>query len=455
MTETNISPDTVDDARHRVATGVRSVELHDYQQLVRSLLVRPFVRPTETDRLRSVRRWEHQLRTDFEQHLDYRLEVLGTCARLIKRPTRLDPTHGAVTRTGRPFDPRRYAYLSLLLATLLRSGTQVLLSDLADRLKSDAAAIDGLDFGTDVHSQRTSFIDAIRWLEQAEALVLRDGATDSAIGAEALYDVDDEVVHLLTPSLGLRNLSSIDEVFSTDEGRGRDGRRLRRRQRIVRRVVEEPSVLLGDLDDEETAYLRRAAPVVSEDVERLTGMQLERRAEGVALVDTAGGGSDRVFPGAGSASQLALLLADWLTETGADGRITVSAGRTRRHSKLVETIDSARRESPDRVDDDRVDDDRSPAWMAMPPSGWTMSEIEATVTAIVESTPGVKRELRDDPVAATRAAVEELEAFGLAARIEGPSGDTTLVAVAPIWRFRSQRTDAADTDQLDLFGTVS
>jgi hypothetical protein len=43
-------------------------------------------------------------------------------------------------------------------------------------------------------------------------------------------------------------------------------------------------------------------------VERLTGLTVERRAEGIALIDTSGSFSDRRFPGSGTVAQTTLLL---------------------------------------------------------------------------------------------------------------------------------------------------
>lgn len=469
----DVSPDeTQEPQRHRVADGVRTVELASYQQTVRSLLVEPFVRPSQTERLAAVRRWEHELRTDFETQLRYRLEVGGTSARLIKRPTRLSATLGTVTRTGRPFDHRRYAYTCLMLATLLRAGPQILLSDLADRLRSDAAGIDGLDFETDVYPQRTAFIDAVRWLESVEALVLRDGTTDIAVGAEALYDVNDEVVHLLVPSLGLRDLGSIEDRFGDTPGQGRYDRRLRNRRTVLRRLLEEPAVLLADLSDDEAGWLRRAAKVLVEDAERLTGLEVERRSEGVALIDTVGDASDRVFPGPGSASQLALLLGDRLT--GQTAPTVENAGfRGHEHSRLASLIDKARAEAGSNPDpgaprsmsqggdpQPAQSDGRAAHGIEEGPiarESWTMRELEDIIAEIIAANPGVRRDLRDDPVAATRAALDELLAFDLITTETTSKGETLVSLAAPIWRYRSDHTEGTDNTkpQLDLFGAPS
>ena len=50
------------------------------------------------------------------------------------------------------------------------------------------------------------------------------------------------------------------------------------------------------------------------EVERLTGMVVERRAEGIALLDTSGSFTDQRFPGAGTVAQTALLLIGAMAE---------------------------------------------------------------------------------------------------------------------------------------------
>ncbi len=498
-----------DPAAQRVARGVRDVELAEYQRIVCSLLKDPFVRPSEAARLTAVRRFESPLRDDIETLLRYRLEVGSECARLVKRPVRLDASRPAVAGSGRRvFDHRRYTYLCLLSAVLLRTGSQVLLSDLADRLRSDAAEIVGLGFDPDQHQQRLAFVDAVRWLEEHEALRLRAGATEADVGAEALYDVADDVVHLLVPSLGLRDLTSVAQRFAETHGDSRDERRARVRQRVLRSVIEDPSVLYSDLLPDEQAWLRRVGGRLVDDLERLCGLPVERRAEGVALIDPNGDASDRAFPSGGSGSQLALLLADRLTNEPASLRV-VQPRRDETHLHLTALLDAAlraarfdgagppgslERDQPDPAEvhsrfDDPTDTDGSTEMddstdsaapkpvepVALVPA-WSMDELSDIVSDLVATTPGVRRDLRDDPAEALRVALAELESFDLGRLVwttripfdpSDPSrsggnlgGEPLLVLVAPVWRYRAGpppesprgRADS-DDDQLGLFGT--
>ena len=90
--------------------------------------------------------------------------------------------------------------------------------------------------------------------------------------------------------------ASVRSMLVSDLSASRDRRRAASRQRIARLVLEHPVVYLDDLPDADRAYLRNQARSLADDLARLTGAQLERRAEGVALVDTVGGFGDRAVP---------------------------------------------------------------------------------------------------------------------------------------------------------------
>ena len=73
-----------------------------------------------------------------------------------------------------------------------------------------------------------------------------------------------------------------------------------------RALIERPVVYAAELTDSERVQL--ATDQVVAEVELLTGLRAERRAEGVALIDTSGRFSDIRFPGTGTLAQVALLL---------------------------------------------------------------------------------------------------------------------------------------------------
>jgi uncharacterized protein (TIGR02678 family) len=316
----------------RVAEGVSPLELADYQKAVRLVLRHPLVTTGYPDKtaLATVRRWAGQLRTDLMEVLGHRLVTTADTARLQRAQDGLDATRPALTRAGRPFDRRRYAYLVLTLAALGRHGAQVALGELADAVATDAVRIDGLRLDTARKPDRDAFIDAVTWLTERGALTLADGSATAWAGdperAEALYDIDREILTAVHhPTRVLQHLTSVTALLDSGSAlgmsAGRAGRRRDQARRARRLVLENPVAYYADADAELLGQLR--APTLAEDLERLTGLTVERRAEGVALIDTSGRLSDIRFPGGGTVAQAALLLA---------ARISAAVPRYGRHA---------------------------------------------------------------------------------------------------------------------------
>ena len=313
----------------RVAENVSPLELADYQKAVRLILRQPLVTAVHPDAgaLPLVRRWAEQLRTDLHEVLGYRLVTTSDTARLLRVQDELDPTQPAVTAgktTKRVFDRRRYAYLVLTLAALGRSGTQIALSELADAVAADAGRIDGLGMDTARKADRDAFVDAVAWLEARGAVRTADGSAAAWASdperAEALYDIDREVTTAVyRPNRVLQHLGSVGELLGREGvggiSQGREERRRTASRRARRLVLEQPAVYYADVDEDLRGQLR--APGLAEDLERLTGLTVERRAEGLALLDSARRFSDLGFPAGGTVAQAALLLGARIAEQAA------------------------------------------------------------------------------------------------------------------------------------------
>jgi len=312
----------------RFAADVSDLELADYQRAVRLLLRHPLITATWPDEkaLPRVRRFSADLRRDLAEAFGYRLELHGSTARLVRTADRLESDRPALSRTGRPFDRQRYAYLSLCLATLGRAGIQITLSELAEAVAGDANRIAGLGFDPDAGADRRAFVDAVAWLEERGVLRLADGssaawASDPGAG-EALYDIArDAVLALFRPPRVLQHLNSVTALLERSLSSSGNAERRAAAQAARRAVLERPIVYHDDVPAEVGNHLRGQA--LPADLYRLTGLRLERRAEGVLLVDTAGWSAER-FPGTGSVAQAAVLLAVAIAErvSDPDGRRT-------------------------------------------------------------------------------------------------------------------------------------
>ncbi len=298
-----------------VARDVPPAELASYQSVVRLILVHPLVteRHPFVGALALVRRWAPTLARDLDEQLGYRLELFEGGARLVRVLDQLDPEQAPRTVTGRPFDRQRYAYLCLALAVLGRWESQIAVSDLADALAAEASAIPDLSFQPTLLGHRRALVDALLWLAQHGALREADGSlsawTANPDAADLLYDVDLGVcAALFRPARVLQHVVGVGSLLaSAEEGAlGRGTRRRRAALRARRALVERPVVYDALMPLDVRHALR--TPQLREDLERLTGLELERRREGSALIDTSGRFSDERFPGQGTIAQVCLLL---------------------------------------------------------------------------------------------------------------------------------------------------
>jgi uncharacterized protein (TIGR02678 family) len=297
----------------RFAVNVSDLELADYQRTVRLLLRHPLVTAIWPDEraLPRVRRFSAELRRDLSEAFGYRLELHGSTARLVRTADALDPDRPALSRTGRPFDRQRYAYLVLCLAVLGRAGIQLTLSELADAVAGDANRIAGLGLDPDQGADRRALVDAVGWLEERGALRLTDGSSASWAGdpgaGEALYDIAKDVVFaLFRPVRVLQHLDSVGALLERSMSRSGNAERRAAAQAARRAAVESPVVYYADVDADVANHLRGSA--LAADLYRLTGLRVERRAEGILLVDTVRLSAEQ-FPGTGSVAQAAVLLA--------------------------------------------------------------------------------------------------------------------------------------------------
>jgi uncharacterized protein (TIGR02678 family) len=88
---------------------------------------------------------------------------------------------------------------------------------------------------------------------------------------------------------------------------------------LARRLLDEPAVYYDELPGDERDYLAERRARLIGDLERLTGCEVEVRAEGLALIDSAGQPrlNDQPFPGTGVVNNVALLFADALVAKAA------------------------------------------------------------------------------------------------------------------------------------------
>jgi uncharacterized protein (TIGR02678 family) len=302
----------------RAAAGVPPSDLGSYQQAVRLVLTHDIITGTRPRPgvLDQVLRWADQMTRDFRDLLGYTLIATTRQVRLSRRLDVLDPTQGTMfAKNGKPFDRRRLAYLCLVLASFQRSRVEISLADLVRTFTPTANAIDGLGFDATVTAHKSAVVDVLDWLVERGALRLSDGsleawARDSERG-DALYDIDHDIcTALFKPARPLQHLTSAAGLLDTpfvSEKRG--AQRAAAAQRAARALIEYPVVYFAQVEPETADALRPLG--IAESLALLTGLAVERRAEGVMLADSGGRFTDKPFPGRGGAVNRAagLLLA--------------------------------------------------------------------------------------------------------------------------------------------------
>lgn len=263
-----------------------------------------------------VRRHRRQLAELFRDDLGWQVvaEDDGP-VRALRQPGAAHVPRGLTTRSGRPFDPTRYALLFLVLASLEAAGARITLTLLFDDVQSRAADVDTLVFDRNQASHRRAFVHAVQAVVDLDVLELADGSEETFATSgqgDALYRV--ERAHLTRilatskpPSLSANAADAVAENLYTDTEQGQ----LRlRRHRLIRALVSETVVYRSDLSDDEIEYLTRQLGWFRKLLDERFGLTIEARAEGWVAVDCEGTLSDQRFPAISAARAAALAIVD-------------------------------------------------------------------------------------------------------------------------------------------------
>lgn len=277
-----------------------------------------------------VQRWFSPLREALEHLLGWTVRREPGAYRLDRAVTEVSALPWWSLQSGEAPRQRHYVLLAACLAALIEGGRQTTLSELSSALSSSARRA-GVSFDPEHHLDRHAFCAVVKLLESLGALVAADGSLsawrDRQGEAEALYDVEQDVLLLLFfPSTPLTGTTRAQELLGGPVEAASEGEaRRQRRRRLLTLLIDRPVVYFGDLDDAERAMLQREANAIGDDLTWLTGAQVERRAEGVAVVESSRRLSPQAFTGHGQQSQAALLLVNDL--------ITLAQGSSLRTSR--------------------------------------------------------------------------------------------------------------------------
>jgi uncharacterized protein (TIGR02678 family) len=309
----------------------------------RALLMMPLLTgDTDRDTFTLVRRHADWLAERFRHLLGYRLAIRGDHARLYKRPRTAYRDRPARIRPGSvrpgpedgwaPFTRRHYVLLALTLATLEahHGRPQALIGGLATEVALLGAEL-GVRVEFDRREERKAFADALELLCRLGVLGQRDGSREAFVARdeaqeEALFDIEhDRLGDLKSTPVALTDIQRVEELLAEDYPPTEDGERARRRHRIVRTLIEEPVLYIDELEPSEQDTYRSQRHRLEPELEALTGLQAERRAEGSALVGSQSFDSrvgrrltDVRFPTRSTESLLALLTCERLRSVAHD-----------------------------------------------------------------------------------------------------------------------------------------
>lgn len=317
------------------------------REAMRALLATPFVDASDPV-FRLVRHHERELARTAADLFGYRLEIGATAARLsgpptaagLHRPVRIRPA----SATGRARAVDEWPALSdgaavllfLTLAALERGSAQVALADLARAVAqagADAEPPIAVDFET--RHERVAFADGLDLLVAWGVLEHTAGSHDSyrrreQDETEALLTIDRRRLGLvLRDPVSAATAETLEDALAdprryadTSEGRGRA-----RAHRLARRLVEDPTLLLEDLDEDERTYFLGQRARLEDGVADATGLAIERRAEGSAVVVEDRALTDLPFPTNATTKQLVLLLCGTLATLPGEAELAPAALR--------------------------------------------------------------------------------------------------------------------------------
>ncbi|MFB6891115.1 DUF2398 family protein [Kitasatospora sp. NPDC056327] len=296
----------------------------------RLLLAHPLVTASgpHADGFPLIRRHRDWLTERFDSLLGYRLVVGPWHARLHKA----GPGPGAARRlehpvTGARFTPGGYAQLALALALLVDAPERLPLGRLlaAMRAADPGPAVPAAGGPAPAAAHRADLAMALAVLADWQVLAGLPAELPADRSAESVADPSAELAGDRADAAGAGVLT-VDRELARAVPAGPpaladDAADLVRRAAaagpgtaVRRRLAENPAVLTTDLTEEQRAWLREHRHSGPAALAEFLGLEVEQRAEGVALLDPAEELTDLALSGSGTAAQAALLLVERLVE---------------------------------------------------------------------------------------------------------------------------------------------
>ena len=252
----------------------------DLQHAARRLAESPLIaKESDPDTFRAIRRHHQQLTNWFNTRFGYRLVVTADTARLYKNTT--VPTHRPLqtTKTQRAFRKREYTVLALAIAAAAEARPVVSLRDLIAGIHRAGSEVD-ITVTAD-YADRRAVVTAIQWLIHIGAA----NQIDKEVDAYASNDAADALLRINHDRLALLPMPTLTRSRTTEELLDRSDSRRSTRTWLRALILEEPVVYRDELTQHEWSELRRRLRDDARMLQDTFDLDIEARAEGVALVD--------------------------------------------------------------------------------------------------------------------------------------------------------------------------
>ncbi len=396
---------------------------------IRALLRKPLLTEATSPERILVARHREWIGLWFAHHPGWEFQYSPEACRLVKRPANTSddsrPCRDPKSKDT-PLTRRGYVFLCVVLSILQRESRQFTLKGLADSLagigESEATfAGNGVPLALDQRAARRDLVLALRvlmdWnvISEVEA---RDENYISTGEGDVLYNVNRPILFQLLATRKPPSLIDSGDLESrlhaihegVAPGTARDSEEYRNREirnRLYRRLLDDPVVYHCDLSGEERHYWENQRTFILREIERATGLIPEIRAEGVAMVDATGDLSDYSLP-----------------ETGTDGHLTL----------LVATNLANRL--------------REGETGHVP-----LAQLEESVRQLALAHPAWRKDTRDDDAekGLTREVVKRLRALSLIRVARGEQGESVIQPLPAIGRFGLREVEESESVQEELF----
>jgi len=296
----------------------------EMQHAYRAILMTPLMR-NDHEKFPALRRHAKVLQELIRRETGWHLKVTPSGARLAKIPADL----GDGTRGLPDFNRRRYAILCLTCVVLTGARSQITLQILGEKLvlaAADPAFVSrGFSLTLTSRAERHDLVVVCRTLLNLGVLQRVEGDEEGYVNEQStdvLYDINrwllnEMMIAVKGPSTGLDRVSitervhhMADEVVFDNE----EARRTAMRHNLARRLLDDPVVYFAELGMEALVYFSNQRGPMSARLCEATGMSVEQRAEGTALVDEPGEMSDVRMRGDGTDGHVTLLVAEYLSQ---------------------------------------------------------------------------------------------------------------------------------------------